>query len=231
MPGGLEWALLTFSWPPLFLSTVDVTLDPDTAYPSLILSDNLRQVRYSYLQQDLPDNPERFNLFPCVLGSPCFIAGRHYWEVEVGDKAKWTIGVCEDSVCRKGGVTSAPQNGFWAVSLWYGKEYWALTSPMTALPLRTPLQRVGVFLDYDAGEVSFYNVTERCHTFTFSHATFCGPVRPYFSLSYSGGKSAAPLIICPMSGIDGFSGHVGNHSHSMETSPWGSELRAQCWWL
>uniref|UniRef100_A0A452UZF4 Tripartite motif containing 27 n=1 Tax=Ursus maritimus TaxID=29073 RepID=A0A452UZF4_URSMA len=175
---------------------VDVTLDPDTAYPSLILSDNLRQVRYSYLQQDL-----------------------HYWEVEVGDKAKWTIGVCEDSVCRKGGVTSAPQNGFWAVSLWYGKEYWALTSPMTALPLRTPLQRVGIFLDYDAGEVSFYNVTERCHTFTFSHATFCGPVRPYFSLSYSGGKSAAPLIICPMSGIDGFSGHVGSHAHSMETSP------------
>ncbi|XP_076429093.1 zinc finger protein RFP isoform X2 [Peromyscus maniculatus bairdii] len=201
------------------LYSVDVTLDPDTAYPSLILSDNLRQVRYSYLQQDLPDNPERFNLFPCVLGSPCFIAGRHYWEVEVGDKAKWTIGVCEDSVCRKGGVTSAPQNGFWAVSLWYGKEYWALTSPMTALPLRTPLQRVGIFLDYDAGEVSFYNVTERCHTFTFSHATFCGPVRPYFSLSYSGGKSAAPLIICPMSGIDGFSGHVGNHGHSMETSP------------
>ncbi|KAL6092225.1 hypothetical protein STEG23_026753, partial [Scotinomys teguina] len=132
------------------LYSVDVTLDPDTAYPSLILSDNLRQVRYSYLQQDLPDNPERFNLFPCVLGSPCFIAGRHYWEVEVGDKAKWTIGVCEDSVCRKGGVTSAPQNGFWAVSLWYGKEYWALTSPMTALPLRTPLQRVGIFLDYDA---------------------------------------------------------------------------------
>ncbi|TEA24537.1 hypothetical protein DBR06_SOUSAS30410026, partial [Sousa chinensis] len=182
---------------PFCSSAVDVTLDPDTAYPSLILSDNLRQVRYSYLQQDLPDNPERFNLFPCVLGSPCFIAGRHYWEVEVGDKAKWTIGVCEDSVCRKGGVTSAPQNGFWAVSLWYGKEYWALTSPMTALPLRTPLQRVGIFLDYDAGEVSFYNVTERCHTFTFSHATFCGPVRPYFSLSYSGGKSAAPLIICP----------------------------------
>ncbi|KAM8779726.1 zinc finger protein RFP [Rhynchonycteris naso] len=201
------------------LYSVDVTLDPDTAYPSLILSDNLRQVRYSYLQQDLPDNPERFNLFPCVLGSPCFIAGRHYWEVEVGDKAKWTIGVCEDSVCRKGGVTSAPQNGFWAVSLWYGKEYWALTSPMTALPLRTPLQRVGIFLDYDAGEVSFYNVTERCHTFTFSHATFCGPVRPYFSLSYSGGKSAAPLIICPMSGIDGFSGHVGNPGHAMETSP------------
>ena len=209
---------------PLCFPAVDVTLDPDTAYPSLILSDNLRQVRYSYLQQDLPDNPERFNLFPCVLGSPCFIAGRHYWEVEVGDKAKWTIGVCEDSVCRKGGVTSAPQNGFWAVSLWYGKEYWALTSPMTALPLRTPLQRVGIFLDYDAGEVSFYNVTERCHTFTFSHATFCGPVRPYFSLSYSGGKSAAPLIICPMSGIDGFSGHVGNHGHSMETSPWGDEL-------
>nr|XP_005000669.1 LOW QUALITY PROTEIN: zinc finger protein RFP [Cavia porcellus] len=201
------------------LYSVDVTLDPDTAYPSLILSDNLRQVRYSYLQQDLPDNPERFNLFPCVLGSPCFIAGRHYWEVEVGDKAKWTIGVCEDSVCRKGGVTSAPQNGFWAVSLWYGKEYWALTSPMTALPLRSPLQRVGIFLDYDAGEVSFYNVTERCHTFTFSHATFCGPVRPYFSLSYSGGKSAAPLVICPMSGIDGFSGHVGSRGRSMETSP------------
>ncbi|XP_014388924.1 PREDICTED: zinc finger protein RFP [Myotis brandtii] len=123
---------------------MDVTLDSDTAYPSLVLSDNLQQVRLSCLQQDLPDSPERFSLCPCVLGSPCFVAGRHSWEVEVGEKAKWTIGVCEDLVCRKGGVTSAPQNGFWAVSLWYGKEYWALTSPMTALPLRTPLQRVGV---------------------------------------------------------------------------------------
>lgn len=133
-----RWSCVGSSGPQLtspFVSTVDVTLDPDTAYPSLILSDNLRQVRYSYLQQDLPDNPERFNLFPCVLGSPCFIAGRHYWEVEVGDKAKWTIGVCEDSVCRKVGVTSAPQNGFWEVSLWYREEYWALTSSMTALLL------------------------------------------------------------------------------------------------
>uniref|UniRef100_G1PZD1 Tripartite motif containing 27 n=1 Tax=Myotis lucifugus TaxID=59463 RepID=G1PZD1_MYOLU len=200
------------------ISAVDVTLDWDTAYPSLVLSDNLRQVRLSCLQQDLPDSPERFSLCPCVLGSPCFVAGRHSWEVEVGEKAKWTIGVCEDLVCRKGGVTSAPQNGFWAVSLWYGKEYWALTSLMTALPLRTPLQRVG-FLDYEAGEVSFYNVTERCHTFTFSHPAFCGPVRPYFSLSYSGGKSAAPLIICPRSGIPGFSGHVGSRGHSLEASP------------
>lgn len=146
------------------VSAVDVTLDLD----NLVLSDNLQQVRPSCLQQDLPDNPKRFSLSPCILGSLCFMAGRHYWEVEVEDKGG------ENSVCRKGGVTSAPQNGFWAVSLWYRKEYWALTSSMTALPLRTPLQQVGVFLDYNAGEVSSYNVTERCHTFTFSHATFCG---------------------------------------------------------
>lgn len=50
------------------------------------------------------DNFEWFNLFFCVLGFLCFIVGRYYWEVEVGDKVKWIIGVCEDLVCRKGGV-------------------------------------------------------------------------------------------------------------------------------
>ncbi|CAK7313178.1 Zinc finger protein RFP [Vulpes lagopus] len=98
-----------------------------------------------------------------------------------------------------------------------GKNTGLLTSPGTSLPQWTPLQWVGIFLDYDSGEVSFYNVTDRCQIFTFSHATFCGPVQPEFSLRYLGGKSAAPFIICPLSGIDGFSGHVGNHAHSMET--------------
>lgn len=119
---------------------MDVSLDPATADPSLIFSNNLRQVWLSCLQQDLRDSPESFSLCPCVLGSPCFVEGRHHWEVEVRDKAKWAIGVCEDPVCRKEGVTVAPRNGFWMVSLWYGEEYWTLTSLM-----QTPLQRVGVW--------------------------------------------------------------------------------------
>ncbi|XP_039356666.1 butyrophilin subfamily 2 member A1-like [Mauremys reevesii] len=174
---------------------VDVTLDPDTAQPDLILSEDRKLVRYGDKRQDLPDNPERFDKYPVVLGAEGFTGGRRYWEVEVGDKTRWTLGVCRESVSRKGKVTYAPGNGIWVVRLWDG-EYEACTSPPTPLPMSVRLSRVGIFLDYEAGEVSFYNVTDRSHLFTFTD-TFSGTLHPYFSAGYkAGGTNAAPLIIC-----------------------------------
>ncbi|KAM9120219.1 butyrophilin subfamily 1 member A1-like [Pangshura tecta] len=176
---------------------VDVTLDPDTANPWLVLSEDRKRVRPGDTRQDLPDNPERFDPFPCVLGAERFAGGRRYWEVEVGDKTGWELGVCRESVSRKGWVTRTPGNGCWTMWLRDG-GYKALTDPLTPLPVSVRPGRVGIFLDYEAGEVSFYNVTDRSHLFTFT-GTFSGRLRPYFCPGYSaGGTNAAPLILCPV---------------------------------
>ncbi|XP_067394278.1 butyrophilin subfamily 1 member A1-like [Emydura macquarii macquarii] len=174
---------------------VDVTLDPDTAHPYLVLSEDRKRVRLGDTRQDLPDNPERFDRCVCVLGTEGFPGGRRYWEVEVGEKTSWALGVCRESVSRKGKVTYSPGNGYWAVWLRDGK-YEALTSCSTILPVSIRPSRVGIFLDYEAGEVSFYNVTDRSQLFTFTD-TFSGTLRPYFCPGVNaGGKNAAPLIIC-----------------------------------
>ncbi|CAM5157142.1 unnamed protein product [Eretmochelys imbricata] len=177
--------------------TVDVTLDPDTAHPSLILSEDQKTVTYEDKQQDLPDNIKRFDTYPIVLGFNKLTGGRHYWEVEVGDKTNWTLGVCTESVTRKGKIYLSPENGFWTVCLRY-KEYKALTSHLTPLSMSVRPSRVGIFLDYEAGEVSFYNVTDKSHLFTFTD-TFSGTLHPYFYTGYKEGfRNTSPLIICPV---------------------------------
>ncbi|XP_067390171.1 E3 ubiquitin-protein ligase TRIM39-like [Emydura macquarii macquarii] len=176
---------------------VDVTLDPDTANPELVLSEDRKRVRLGDTRQDLPNNPERFDTYPEVLGAEGFPGGRRYWEVEVGDKPEWMLGVCRESVSRKGKSSNSPRNGYWTVQLRDG-EYFACTSPITPLPVSVRPRRVGIFLDYEAGEVSFYNVTDRSQLCTVTD-TFSGTLRPYF---YPGGnargENAAPLIICPV---------------------------------
>ncbi|XP_044839264.1 E3 ubiquitin-protein ligase TRIM39-like isoform X2 [Mauremys mutica] len=176
---------------------VDVTLDPDTANPNLILSDDRKRVRDGDTCQDLPENPERFDYCYCVLGTEGFTGGRRYWEVEVGDKPDWDLGVCRESVSRKGQVTLSPEDGYWAVVLRDG-EYEACSSPSAPLPVSVRPIQVGIFLDYEAGEVSFYNVTDRSHLFTFTD-TFSGTLRPFLSpCDNAEGTNVAPLIICPV---------------------------------
>ncbi|XP_044840068.1 E3 ubiquitin-protein ligase TRIM39-like [Mauremys mutica] len=173
------------------------TLDPDTAHPRLILSEDRKHVRFGDTWQDLPDNPERFDLCVCVLGAERFTGGRRYWEVEVGDKTEWTLGVCRESVNRKGKIIWTPEDGYWAVWLRDG-GYKALTSPPTSLRVSVRPSQVGIFLDYEAGEVSFYNVTDRSHLFTFT-GTFSEMLRPYINPGVgSGGTNTAPLIISPV---------------------------------
>ncbi|XP_030053397.1 butyrophilin subfamily 1 member A1-like [Microcaecilia unicolor] len=159
---------------------VNVTLDPETAHPKLILSEDRKSVRNGGTKQNLLDNPQRFDLCCCILGYESFTSGRHYWEVEVGDKTDWDLGVCKDSVSRKDRITLKPKDGYWAVIHRDGDEYWACTSLETLLHLRVRLQIVGIFLDYEGGKVSFYNADNKSHLFTFTD-TFTEKLWPYFS--------------------------------------------------
>ncbi|DAA31154.1 TPA: erythroblast membrane-associated protein (Scianna blood group)-like [Bos taurus] len=192
----LKRAAANSGWRRARLHFVTVTLDPDTAHPKLILSEDRKCVKLGDTRQPVPDNPERFDFVVSVLGSEYFIAGCHYWEVSVADKTKWALGVCSESVSRKGKVTASPANGHWLLRQNHGNEYEALTSPQTSFRLKEPMRCVGIFLDYEAGVISFYNVTNQSHIFTFTHS-FSGPLRPFFEpCLHDGGKNTAPLIIC-----------------------------------
>ncbi len=175
--------------------SVYVTLDPDTAYPYLILSSNGRLVRHGDTERNVPDNPNRFNTYPCVLGKVGFSSRRFYFEVLVKGRTAWILGVARGSIDRKGGFTLRPSNGYWTVWLRNGDEYSARDEYSSiSLSLRAKPQRVGVFVDYDEGLVSFHDVESGIHIYSFTSQSFTDSLYPFFGLN-GGSKNSSPLII------------------------------------
>ncbi|XP_036962826.1 E3 ubiquitin-protein ligase TRIM39-like [Acanthopagrus latus] len=178
---------------------VDVTLDPDTAHPNLILSDDRKQVNCGDVKKNLPDNPERFNYHSIVLAKQSFSSGRFYYEVQVKEKTKWDLGVARESINRKGKITPSPQDGYWTICLRNKNEYKAPADPSVRLSLKHQPEKVGVFVDYEEGLVSFYDVDAAALIYSFTGCCFTQKLYPYFSPCVSdGGENAAPLIISPV---------------------------------
>lgn len=173
-----------------------VSLSAKTAHPFLSVSDDRKQVRHTDKFQEVPDHPKRFNRVANVLAKESFSDGRFYWEVEVGDKMEWNLGVVRQSINRKGKFTVCPANGFWTLSLKAGGQYIANTSPVTLVALEQRPRKVGVFLAYTEGRVSFYCAESGVHIHTFTD-TFTDRLHPFFSPGrLHSGKNSAPLIIC-----------------------------------
>ncbi|XP_076715645.1 butyrophilin subfamily 1 member A1-like [Callospermophilus lateralis] len=120
-----------------------------------------------------------------VLGLEGITSGRWYWEVKIENalSSRWTLGVCRKDVKRKGNYPESSQRGFWVMGK-VNKSYFALTNPETWLSSVQDLFRVGVFLDYSEGEVSFYNMIDGSHIFSFPPASFSGALFPYFMIMY-----------------------------------------------
>ncbi|XP_065421097.1 E3 ubiquitin-protein ligase TRIM15-like isoform X2 [Chrysemys picta bellii] len=156
----------------------NMTLDPDTAYPQLVLSEDRKSVRLGDTRQRLPNNPERFDTEPWVLGCEGFTSGRHCWEVEVGSGRYWAVGVARESVGRKGEISLSPEGGIWAVGL--AGQFWAHTSPATLLPLSRVPSRIRVCLDCDRGQVTFIDAGDEAPIFTFPPGSVPGErIRPW----------------------------------------------------
>ncbi|XP_006804288.2 E3 ubiquitin-protein ligase TRIM21-like [Neolamprologus brichardi] len=182
---------------------VDVTLDPDTANSRLILSDDGKQVHCGDVRKNLPDNPQRFSPCPNVLGKQSLSSGRFYFEVQVKGKTAWDLGVASELVNRKGKITLTPQDGFWSLGLRNRNEYRAFTSPSVRLCLQSGPEKVGVFVDYDEGLVSFYDVDTAALIYSFTGCSFIQKLHPYFSPCLNdGGENSAPLINCPVNQIE-----------------------------
>ncbi|XP_031698187.1 E3 ubiquitin-protein ligase TRIM21-like, partial [Anarrhichthys ocellatus] len=178
---------------------VDVTLDPDTAHPELLLSADGKQVKHGNVKKNLPDIPERFSHYNFALGRQSVSSGRFYFEVQVKGKAKWNLGVVSKSVHRKGLITMIPEDGYWTIWLRNGNEYKALAHPSVLLSLKSRPQKVGVFVDYEEGLVSFYDVDAAALIYSFTGCSFKEKLLPFFSpCRNDGGQNNAPLIICPV---------------------------------
>ncbi len=174
-------------------------MDPETAHPKLFLSEDEKHAGYGETRQIVRDSPWRFDTCPSVLGKEGFSSGKCYFEVQVKGKTEWDVGVARESVNRKGIITLSPRNGLWTLWLRNGSEYKACDCLSVSLCLKVKPQKVGVYVDYEEGLVSFYDVESRSHIYSFTGQAFTEKLYPYFSPGFThGDTNLAPLIISPV---------------------------------
>ncbi|XP_032903455.1 E3 ubiquitin-protein ligase TRIM39-like [Amblyraja radiata] len=162
------------------IKQVSVTLDVETAHPELEVFEDRKRVRRIRTQRCLPDTGKRFTSSPCVLGSEGFTSGRHYWEVEVAGNRYWSLGVATESVERKRGVKLTPETGVWSI----GRQvdmFVTFTSPPSPLPARLIPGRLGVYVSYESGTVSFCDADTKSHLHTFNKIKFTEKLYPFFA--------------------------------------------------
>ncbi|XP_041068288.1 E3 ubiquitin-protein ligase TRIM69-like [Carcharodon carcharias] len=155
-----------------------LTRDPETANNQLSISQDLTSVRFGDEEQDLPDQPQRFERLLCILSSQSFSSERQYWEVDLGKKPLWVVSVCRESISRKGSIQPSPDNGFRVIARL--PDCKSLKIPDVISQLKVKPRKLGVYLDYEGGQVSFYDVEDMSHLHTFTD-TFTEKLYPIFN--------------------------------------------------
>ncbi|XP_044517866.1 probable E3 ubiquitin-protein ligase TRIML1 [Gracilinanus agilis] len=178
---------------------MDITLDDKTATPGLIISEDLKSARYGGAQLEVLNNSERFSNFAQVFAVQSFTSGRFYWEVEVPSNTEWGVGISKgQNLPEEFFVLMAVQSQNGCQNLYtIGKYYVSSEADVKYCQNCVTELVVGVFLDCEHGEISFYNVKERSLIFTFPTISFSGPFRPVFCLSTKDLTNDSSLVICP----------------------------------
>ncbi|KAL7883946.1 hypothetical protein AOLI_G00067160 [Acnodon oligacanthus] len=149
-------------------AAANLTLDPETAHCTLVLSDDRKRLRLGE-RKTVNYSEKRFDKYECVLATEGFSSGRHYWEVEVNKE--FTIGVTRESAQRKGKFTFSPSVGYWCL-YHYRQSFTVLDEPSRPLPIDAVPRVMGVCIDMGEKWAVFYNAETKAHIYTFKHMDF-----------------------------------------------------------
>ncbi|KAG6922391.1 tripartite motif-containing protein 72-like, partial [Chelydra serpentina] len=169
-----------------------LSLDPATAHRNLEISKDRKEVTCVSQERFVDSSPRRFDTANCVVAKQSFSAGQHYWEVSVGWKPRWNLGVVSDRARRQGRLINVEwwpwpprkvcAKGYWLIGYDQqkaGKKYWIFDTHPWPLDIHPHPETIGVYLDCEDGEVSFYNADRPdtlTHIHTF-HTSFDKPVQ------------------------------------------------------
>ncbi|XP_075199841.1 E3 ubiquitin/ISG15 ligase TRIM25-like [Anomaloglossus baeobatrachus] len=162
----------------------DILMDVNTAANNLLISDDLKTVTWTGIRQNRPETAKRFQC-PQVMSRRGFTSRRHYWDVEIRRSRWWKVGMCYPSIDRRGGQSHIGNNNkSWFLQKWQGyNNQCSVThnSKVILLPHQISSDGVRICLDYEAGQLSFYELCDpirHLHTFTAAftdplHAALC----------------------------------------------------------
>ncbi|XP_006898229.1 PREDICTED: butyrophilin-like protein 8-like, partial [Elephantulus edwardii] len=170
---------------------VEEALDLDTAHPKLHFSDQEAAI-HLHILQDTPDSREKYVIIDCLVAFQGFSSGKHYWEVNVEQEKKWFLGVCQDNMDKNGGTLSTIC-GYWVIGRTPENEYFTLNPNKTTLYPKTNPTKVGIFLDYEGGTISFFNISDKSLIYTLTDR-FENLLKPYIA-------NIEPPNICPVSWV------------------------------
>lgn len=197
--GRLHGASLTLS---ISAALEELTFDPSSAHPSLVVSPCGRRVECS--EQKAPpagEDSRQFDKAVAVVARQLLSQGEHYWEVEVADKPRWALGVMAADAPRRGRLHAVPSQGLWLLGLRDGKILEAHVEAKEPRALRTPETlpaRVGLYLSFADGVLAFYDASDAdalAPLFSFRER-LPGPVYPFFDVCWHDkGKNAQPLLL------------------------------------
>lgn len=161
-----------------------VTLDPESAHPQLLVSDDCKSLRWTEMEQDVPETPERFDKQFCALGFPKFTTGRHFWDVAVEGDGDWALGVATRSVERKAIQPFIAEAGFFTLE--------KLPGPSSAPKESEVLRKIRVSLNCAGGQLVFFDAETAKQIYGFSHGSLQREtVQPFFWL-----KGDTKLSLC-----------------------------------
>uniref|UniRef100_UPI0037E78AF2 E3 ubiquitin-protein ligase TRIM39-like n=1 Tax=Semicossyphus pulcher TaxID=241346 RepID=UPI0037E78AF2 len=176
----------------------DILLDPETAHPLLVVSDDRKQVRFNMgLASRGHPSPKVFTAHLAVLGATALSTYKFYFEVFVGGKTEWCLGMAKESIQRRGQIPRRPGCGLWAI--WFIEDRFE-TFCRPNVPIHFgKVERVGVFVMYETDEIIFYDVQNLKKMYTFTDCSFTEKLYPYLNPcdnEYS--SNLDPMIIVPV---------------------------------